>query len=650
MFLLLLAFSLSLSAQITVTCPTATAGQTVTCNASGGTGPYTWSVAGAGSINASSGQYTAPTTVTVQQKVGPCQLLPPDHVFNTRIDALPVSADSGTILGLSASLPLQFQPSPSSNIYTNATPTSSLDFFYTSARNGTFQLATWPNVYVQSGVFTGAFSGVDRHVISVNRETCEFQDIYNFYTAGENGSCGSCTSQSGIKYSNSFALPDTSISNNFATDAASLYLQPLLVRLSDIQSGEIKHAMRFTMANGFNMAQFVWPAKANAAVGCTPTCWKYGMRVRLKSSVDISSFSAKAQIFLLALQRYGMFHSDGGTSYGIQLNADVMLDPTVFAALEEIRVSALRNTDLEVIDESSLATADTLSGAVSLTNGFVTPAQYAEVTATDSMSATGKARVVLAGVVVGVQEPSITIMAGTQVPLSYWVTGSANTAVTFSMSPRVGSISESGVYTAPTGITSPTTTTITITSAAEATAQAFIDVLVWPDNAGGVIRSMPAKTGDFTDAAGHVWYGKTYTRARGWGSPGVWGLGPSNSVYTDTRYSYDDTIFKWYVPNGRYRIRLYTSINTGSGALTSSDFVSTYDSQGVIWHSNWPVLNLVTTARNNGGYTDIPVVVRDLTLYLAIRNLAGTNPYQNVSAIEIVPQRAAPFCPFLWCQ
>src|SRR5574337_2224120 len=100
-WLILLAAS-CLYGQVSVTCPTAQAGQTVTCSASGGTGPYSWSLTAgsAGSINASTGEYTAPATVTVHQKVGPCQMLPPDHVFNTRIDALPVDSNSSTIIAL----------------------------------------------------------------------------------------------------------------------------------------------------------------------------------------------------------------------------------------------------------------------------------------------------------------------------------------------------------------------------------------------------------------------------------------------------------------------------------------------------------------------------------------------------------------------
>lgn len=636
----------SLEAAVTVTCPTAQAGATVTCSASGGTGPYTWTLTAgsAGSINSSTGQYTAPATVTVQQKVGPCQMLPPDHIFNTRIDALPVDANSATIIGLGGSTTyhISIQPSWGQNIMDNTTGTFAAVFYYTPNRNGNFQINSWPNLYRESGVFTPPFSGVDRHVVGVNRETCEFSDIYNNYSAGDATAvegCPLCTAQSGIKYTNSFQLPDTSVAGNGATDAASMYLQPLSIHLSDMQAGVIKHAIRMTMSNSWIKAAYQWPAEANAGAFCSGTCWQYGMYARLKSATDISGFSATAQIILLAMKNYGVIIADGGTSYGLQADDDIFQDPNVRNAMTEIINSSLRNGDLEVVDTSSLKIS-TYSGAVNLSNGYVTPAQFAEATATDSLSVAGSARVVLQGVVVGTPFPSMTIMAGDAVQLTAWVTGSGTTTVSWSMSPSVGTLSAAGLYTAPTGVTTPTTTRVTITSTAEATAVAYIDILVWPDADGnsGVIRMMPGKPSpDFTDGSSHKWWSKDYARVRGYGAPGLWNGGPAATVYSDTRYAYSDMTYRWWLPNGNYNLRMYTSINTGSGALTSSDFVFHYDINGTLAYLDKPVMDIVGTARFTGGYLDLPFTVTDGTAYFSIRNRTGANAYPSVSALEITP-------------
>src|ERR1700688_3241820 len=77
--------------------PAVNQGQTTTFSCSSG-GPCTWTcttVGGClGSIVAGTGVYTAPATVNSQQSVGGCQLLPNEDVWNTRIDSLPVNANS----------------------------------------------------------------------------------------------------------------------------------------------------------------------------------------------------------------------------------------------------------------------------------------------------------------------------------------------------------------------------------------------------------------------------------------------------------------------------------------------------------------------------------------------------------------------------
>src|ERR1700693_3109713 len=59
--------------------------------------PVAWSMGpgSKGKIDAD-GTYHAPSTVTSQQSMGGCQLLPNDHIINTRIDSLPVNSKSAT--------------------------------------------------------------------------------------------------------------------------------------------------------------------------------------------------------------------------------------------------------------------------------------------------------------------------------------------------------------------------------------------------------------------------------------------------------------------------------------------------------------------------------------------------------------------------
>src|SRR5206468_6084491 len=49
-----------------------------------------------GNIDSSTGVYSAPAKVTSQQSVGGYQLLPNNHIFNTRVDSFPVNGNSAT--------------------------------------------------------------------------------------------------------------------------------------------------------------------------------------------------------------------------------------------------------------------------------------------------------------------------------------------------------------------------------------------------------------------------------------------------------------------------------------------------------------------------------------------------------------------------
>lgn len=69
-----------------------------------------------------------------------------------------------------------------------------------------------------------------------------------------------------------------------STDAAGLPLEPLLLHLSEVESGNINHAMRFTMCTGcINSNGYLWPA-SSANGSNTPNAPMNGTRFRLKSS------------------------------------------------------------------------------------------------------------------------------------------------------------------------------------------------------------------------------------------------------------------------------------------------------------------------------------------------------------------------------
>jgi hypothetical protein len=97
-----------------------------------------------------------------------------------------------------------------------------------------------------------------------------------------------------------------------SADAAGLPIFPGLVRYDEVAAGSIKHAIRFTLQH--SRAAFTPPASHWAANSSDPNAAPMGMRMRLKSSFNISGFSAANQVILMALKKYGMIMADNGSS------------------------------------------------------------------------------------------------------------------------------------------------------------------------------------------------------------------------------------------------------------------------------------------------------------------------------------------------
>jgi hypothetical protein len=77
----------------------------------------------------------------------------------------------------------------------------------------------------------------------------------------------------------------------------------------------------------------------------------YGQKLRLRASLDISGYSARNQVILKAMKRYGILYADigGGVRWNIHGTADSRWD------MDEIsRLQAIVGSDLEAVDESSL--------------------------------------------------------------------------------------------------------------------------------------------------------------------------------------------------------------------------------------------------------------------------------------------------------
>jgi serine/threonine-protein kinase len=136
-----------------------------------------------------------------------------------------------------------------------------------------------------------------------------------------------------------------------SADAAGFPIAPLLFNADEIATGSINHAIRFILPNQRMRAHFfVHPATHAGAPRGPVLAPPMGARFRLKASYDVSQLMPEAQVVARAMQKYGMFLSDGGN---ITLTAQSDKDTKAKYAdldFDSHSLYGLKVTDFEVVD------------------------------------------------------------------------------------------------------------------------------------------------------------------------------------------------------------------------------------------------------------------------------------------------------------
>jgi len=135
-----------------------------------------------------------------------------------------------------------------------------------------------------------------------------------------------------------------------SADAAGLPIFPGLVRYEEVvEQKEIRHALRFTCP--VTRRAYVAPARHFASTRRETNLPPMGMRVRLKSNYDISSFAPEVQVILRALQSYGMFVADNGSAWYISGAPEARWNDEALHTLQRVR-----GRDFEVVKMDSVVT------------------------------------------------------------------------------------------------------------------------------------------------------------------------------------------------------------------------------------------------------------------------------------------------------
>ena len=272
-----------------------------------------------------------------------CGIFPADHIWNTLVDTLPVDSKSAAYIAcMEADTGLH--PDFGSGTWDGGP----IGFPYITVPG------TQPKVRINFVEFgeesdPGPYPippgaprewGFDHHVLVVDTDNCMLYELYHAEPQGD----GSWNAGSGAVFDlRSNALrPDGWTS----ADEAGMSILAGLVRYDEVASGEIRHALRFTVPQ--SSREPVWPAR-HVGSSDDASCPPMGQRFRLRADFDISGFAPEVQVILRALKRYGMMVADDGGAWYISGTPDERWNNDELHALEQVHGS-----DFEAVDVSSL--------------------------------------------------------------------------------------------------------------------------------------------------------------------------------------------------------------------------------------------------------------------------------------------------------
>jgi hypothetical protein len=269
-----------------------------------------------------------PNTFVNARKAGGCPVFPDNNVWNTKIDGLPVAAESARIIGTYGAAKLGTVPAFTLNLSDADTPTYPVAFDSPESDGGKYPIT--PNMQVEgySGKGSLLVSGgpyqSDSHLLVLRKDQCK---LYEIYAIGSNAPPYKAGSGAIFDLTGNDLRPDGWTSS----DAAGLPIWPGVLTYAELYGeGEIRHMLRFTVNRTRNT--YVWPARHYASRSGDPALPPMGSRWRLKASFDEKTcraaehagqpFPPEMQRLIRALKHYGMILADNGLPIKISTDAD----------------------------------------------------------------------------------------------------------------------------------------------------------------------------------------------------------------------------------------------------------------------------------------------------------------------------------------
>ncbi len=263
-----------------------------------------------------------------------CQILPSNNIWNTRVDTLPVDPNSAAYIQSMTATNPSLHPDFGHgggmpyDLVSSTQPKVPVKFYY-NGDAGPYPIPA--NVHIEAGS--------DHHAILIDKDNCILYELFNLsaHPTGWQAGSGSI-----------FPLNSNALRPNGWTsaDAAGLPIFPGEIRLEEVMTGHIDHALRVTADRTRNA--HIWPARHDASWRTEAEYPPMGQRFRLKANFNISPFAPYVQVILQAAKTYGLILADNGTSWHLTGVGDTRWNDDTMHQLTWVS-----GNNFEAIDESS---------------------------------------------------------------------------------------------------------------------------------------------------------------------------------------------------------------------------------------------------------------------------------------------------------
>ena len=311
--------------------------------------------------------------------IGNCPVLPPDHLFNTPIDTLPVHPQSAAFLQTISSTPRRLHLDlgqsedmrspeywgipynvvqgrsfawPSVHFDGDGAPDESdcargdgsLARPCTGLREPA-RLPISPQPLVEGGISGNKAVYNDHHILSVDTDTCTLWESYLSYTRPDGGW--------DIYGSAAFDLRSNSLrpAGWTSADAAGFPILPLLLKADEASADDIRHALRFTIQSHKIRSSYTWPARhltrnGDASASKPPM----GQLFRLRADYPApETYNVQARAILRALKTYGMYIADGGSDMYITGDPSRLWSDATISQVQSVPHTAFEAVDLSPV-------------------------------------------------------------------------------------------------------------------------------------------------------------------------------------------------------------------------------------------------------------------------------------------------------------